>query len=256
VKRAARAGLGEHLVLGLGLLWKRWAVPLGRWRTGGTRPGDRAIRTACLAGAGLAVIGVLHAAWPLLFAAAFAVVAAALRAATRHVTERPAEAAADVPLPAAQDVDQEQSADPTPDQFLGLLHRVIGTAGGVHLRTLAAALTEQYGGTWEIAEVRRLCEAAGQATRPVVRAPGAGPTVGIHREDLLPLPQPPAPAPGGTVVVAGQPTTTGPTTAAPTTPTTPITTVIGGVRVTTAADPGNPHRHTVRVTDTARRRRP
>jgi hypothetical protein len=256
VKRAARAGLGEHLVLGLGLLWKRWAVPLGRWRTSGTRPGDRAIRTTCLVFAGGAVLGILHAAWQLLMVAALAVIVAALRTATRHVNGQPPAAPVNLAQPPAEDDDQEQPADPAPHEFLTLLHRVIGTAGGVHLRTLAAALTEQYGGAWEIADVRRLCEAAGQPTRPTVRAPGGGPTVGVYREDLLPLPQPPAPAPGTPVVVAGQPTTTGPTTAAPTTPTTPITTVIGGVRVTTTADPGNPHRHTVRVSDAARRRRP
>lgn len=265
-----RHGFGAHLLLGLGLLRERWLGPLGRWRTAGTRRGDHAIRTTILLGAAALVVMLLCAAWPLLLAAALTVTVLALRAATRHVTTQrstapptspggPGEAAPGAPAQtsadAPEDDGQEQLADPTPEMFLALLHRVIGTAGGVHLRTLAAALTQQYGGTWTIPDVRRLAEAAGQPTRPAVRAPGAGPTVGIHRDDLLPLPRPTAPAPGCPVVVAGQPTTTPATTGGGTTPATPTTTVVGEQRITIAPDPDHPTRHTVRVAP-ARRRRP
>jgi hypothetical protein len=253
VNRPVRPGYGPHLLHGLRLLRARWWRPLAAWRTAGTRRGDTAIRTGLLGIAGAAAADLVHASWLVLVAAALLLAVLALRAATK---EPPAKAAPGPATAATEDDDQEQPADPTPDQFLALVHRVIGTAGGVHLRTLAAALAKEHGGAWEVADVRRLCQAAGQPTRPTVRAPGAGPTVGVHREDLLPLPQPSAPAPAGPVVVAGQPATTPPTTGDATTPPSPATTTFGGLRITTTPDPANPHRHAVRVVDAVRRRRP
>jgi hypothetical protein len=249
-------GYGQHLLDGLGILWSRWAGPIRKWRTGGTRPGDTTVRTVLLAGIALGAAGVLRSSWRLLLAVALVLAVVALRTATKARKPAPPKQAADVAEQPPADDDSEQLPEVTPAAFLALVHTVIGTARGVHLVTLANALSARLGGAWEVADVRRLCQAAGQPTRPVVRAPGRGPTVGIHREDLQPLPQHPGQGLGGAVVVAGQDATTRPTTAPATTPTTPAVATIGGVRIATTPDPDNPHRHAVTVTELRRTRRP
>jgi hypothetical protein len=248
-----RHGYGQHLLDGLGILWTRWTGGIWTWRTAGKRPGDTSIRTTLLVGIALGAAGLLHSSWKLLLAVALVLVFVALRAATKaHRPTLPTSPAVAAEQPPADD-DSEQLPEVTPAAFVSLVHSVIGTARGVHLRTLAAALTHRYGGAWEIADVRRLCEAAGVPVTPTVRAPGGKPTVGVYRADLQPLPHTPDQGPAVAVVAAGQDATTGPTTGPATTP---AVATIGGLRVITTPDPVNPHRHAVTVTELRRTRRP
>jgi hypothetical protein len=251
-----RHGFGQHLLDGLGILWSRWAGPVAKWRAAGTRKGDAAVRTVVLGLLGLIVLHVLRASGVLLLAVALLLIIWALRTATKAREPAADKPAAEEAAEAAEEAAEQLLPAVTPAEFLGLVHEVIGTARGVHLATLARALTARLGGGWEIADVRRLCEAAGQPTRPSVRAPGAGPTVGIHRDDLQPLPQASAQGPAVAVVVAGQNAATGATTAAATTATTPSVATIGGVRIITTPDPDNPHRHAVQTIELPRKRRP
>jgi hypothetical protein len=250
-----RKGFGQHLLNGYGLLWARWAAPAWAWTTQGTKRGDTTIRRGILAAGALLLATLVRSSWPLLIGLALAVTIAALRTATKAARKPAAPAADEGPAANVQEDVDEQLPDVPPALFLTTVHEVIGTARGVHLATLARALSGKYGGAWEIADVRALCEAAGQPTRPTVRAPGAGPTVGIHRADLLPLPHDRGQGPAVGVVVAGQTATTGATTSGPTTAATATVSVIGDERIAIAPDPDNPHRHTVTVTPITRRRR-
>lgn len=239
----------SHLVKGLLILGERWTSGPRKWAGEGSGIVDKAVRVAMLAGVGLVAFRVLTLSWPVLGITVLIVVILALRAATKagKAEPAPAEAVSATGLP-----------EVSGDAFLALLHEVLGAATGVHLRTLAAALTHRVGGAWEVADVRALCEAVGQPTRPTVRAPGGGPTVGVHRDDLLPLPRV---LPEGAVVDPGLPlrpattsSTTAPTTTGPTTPATPTTRRVGDLRIVAVDDPDNPARTHVTVISNTRKR--
>lgn len=245
-------GYGQHLIDGLQILRARWVSRPVEWAGKGATEGARMGRRVALTIAAWVLVRVVVSSWKVLAAVALVVVVMALRAATKAAKgdlPKPACAAAAPPADGLPDV--------SADQFMSLLHDVLGVAQGVHLRTLAAALTTRLGGAWEVADVRRLCAAHGVPVRPTVRAPGGGPTVGVHRDDLPPLPGPspaPAPVPVAGVVVAGQEATTPPATGRPTTPATPTSTVHGGLRIVAVDDPDNPARTHVTVIDPAQRK--
>lgn len=247
-----------HLARGLVILAGRWWS--GGWIAQAKGPVDvwvrRGLQTVLL----MVAFRLLCTSPWLIGFALLAVAVKALRAATKAVKSG---GGATVTPSGEAPVEVEETGlpDVSTDAFLGLLHDVLGVAKGVHLRTLAGSLTVRYGGAWEIADVRRLCEAAGVPVTPTVRAPGGKPTVGVYRADLPPLPDPsPAttPAPVVGVVVAGQRGTTTPTTQATTgpstTPTTPTTTVHGGLRIVATDDPDNPARTHVTVIDPTRKK--
>jgi len=248
----------RHLVKGLRILGERWFERPRRWILAGKDGMDKTIRAALIGATGYGLWRLVSSSWKVLAVAVAIVCLMALRAATKAVKDSPVktvEAPGEEPQAPLDDGLPEVS----PSQFLALLYDVLGAAKGVHLRTLSAALTIRYGGAWEIADVRRLCEAAEVAVTPTVRAPGGKPTVGVYRADLPPLPRP---LPEG-AVVGGESgvrpattfSTTPPTTAAPTTATTPTETRHGGLRVIATDDPDNPARTHVRVIDTARNRK-
>jgi hypothetical protein len=249
-----------HLAKGLRLLGERWFDRPRRWILTGESLFDKAVRAVMICVPGYVLWRLLSSSWKVLCAAVLVVIVLALRAATKAAKGakgEPAKAAkAPDDTPPTATVDGLPAVDP--GAFLGLVRDVLGVASGVHLRTLAAALTARVGGAWDVADVRALCEAYGVPVRPTVRAPGGGPTVGVHRADLTPLLGPSrAPSVGADVAdyTAGQNTTTTPTTSVPTTPTTPTVTEHGGLRIVAQDDPGNPARTHVTVIDPARRKR-
>lgn len=214
------------------ILWDGSATMLRRWtdRTAGwcrraKTPAGRAVRAAlALLLAWLAVRAASRFArghpWRIAFLTAWWCWAA--WRAWRSGPRTPISSAAAEP---EREVLDEASPTVSPEEFLRLVRQAIGDARGVHLITLVERLTETHPGRpWDTSDVRSLAAAAEVPVRPVVRAPGRGPTVGIHRDDLPPLPDPAPIDPQGSdvaVVVAGQEATTTPTTPAPTTPTTP-----------------------------------
>lgn len=243
-----------HLVRGLQILGERWWS--GPWVAAADSVTDRRVRRGLLLVMAAAAYRMLLLSWWLLGGTLLIVCIRALRAATKEALGEPEKTAAP---PAEAPAEAAGTDRPDVDQgvFLQLLHDVLGTATGVHLRTLAAALTARTGTAWEVADVRRLCEGSGVPVRPTVRAPGGGPTVGVHRDDLGALPQPlPEGAPVAAVAdyAAGQNGTTPATTPAPTTPTTPTVTVHRGVRIVTRDDPDNPARAHVTVIDPTRKK--
>lgn len=144
------------------------------------------------------------------------------------------------------------------DEFVALIHDVLGTLSGAHLSTLTTALTVRAGGPWQIPDVRALCETHGVPVRPAVRGLQKRVSPGVHRDDLPPLPRPlpeGVRSSPGTVVIAGREATTAPTTDPPTTPAAAATDRrTGGVRVVSVDDPGNPSRTHVTVIPASRKR--
>lgn len=248
----------SHLVKGMGLLGERWTAGPRRWIAAGTGMGDKALRRVLLGIGGYIAWRIVSVSWKTLGATVLVVALLALRAATKAVNGKSTK-----PSPPAEDAQGEQQqpvVDGLPhvprDQFLSLVRTALGTAKGVHLRTLTVPLIKRYGGAWEAADVRALCEAYGVPTRPTVRAPSGGPTVGIHRADFEALPRPlseAAPGPDVADYIAGQSTTTSPTTSGPTTPATTTDRTIRGMRVITTDDPDNPARANVTVIDRTRK---
>jgi hypothetical protein len=242
-----------HLARGLAILGERWWS--GPWIAEAEGPVDLWARRGLRAVLTIVVFRVACASRWLFAAAVLMVIVRALRVATKAAKEQPKK------TPGAPTEEHQEDAgsglpEVSPQEFLELLYDAMGTARGVHLRTLAAALIHRVGGAWDIADVRRLCAAARVPVTPTVRAPGGKPTVGVYRADLPPLPDPsPAAAvvPEVGVVVAGQPGTTPPTTPAPTTPTTPTVTTQRGVHVIARDDPDNPARTHVTVVSTNRK---
>lgn len=110
-----------------------------------------------------------------------------------------------------QEDDDQEAEVPEPltnEEFLDLLHKANSAGRGVLLATLRTFLEEYEPGiSWEIADVRVLCDAAGVPMRQSVRVPGVGVSVGVHRDDIPPAP--PAPSERGPVAgsSAGQGTT-------------------------------------------------
>lgn len=244
-----------HLVRGLLILGERWWS--GPWIAEAKGAPEMWVRRGLKALLTVGVFRVACAAWWLALAVLLAVVVKALRAATKDALGVPEKAAA-APAGAPAETTAGDLPEVPPQEFLELLYDTLGTARGVHLATLANALVHRVGGAWEVADVRALCEASGVPVRPTVRAPGRGPTVGVHRDDLKPLPQPlPEGAPVAAVAdyTAGQNGTTPATTAAPTTPTTPTRRRVGDQLIVATDDPDNPARTHVQVIDIARRKR-
>ncbi|MGW5123272.1 hypothetical protein ACWEQ7_04255 [Streptomyces sp. NPDC004069] len=86
----------------------------------------------------------------------------------------------------------EVPAGPLGEAWREFVVRSISDRQGVHLRDLLRTLHEMgHHPDWEVADVRRVCEAAGVPIRNRVRVRGLGVTVGVHRDDLCPLPSPP-----------------------------------------------------------------
>lgn len=234
----------RHLTRGLRLLGERRYTAARRWIEAGDSGFDKAVRMVMVSAGGYVLWRVVASSWKVLAATVLLVMVLALRAATKAATK-----AAKAPPSKAPEGPGELS----PGEFLTVVWGALGDANAVHLNTLAAALTDAYRGAWKVADVRRLCEAAGVAVTPTVRAPGGKPTVGVYRADVPPLPRPSpevAPVAGGSVVAAGQDATTG----AGTTRAAPTTTTHGDVRVVAVDDPGNPRRTRVMVTMMGRSR--
>ncbi len=247
----------NHLVKGLMILGERWVERPWKWIWAGENWLVIILRAAAVGVPVYVGWGIVSSSWKLLGIAILVVIVKALRVATKAV-----KGGAVKPPRVAEEAPGEDPETGLPEvsteQFLGLLQDVLGVAKGVHLRTLAAALTTRYGGAWEIADVRRLCEAAEVPVTPTVRAPGGNPTVGVYRVDLPLLPQP---LPEGVVVDPGLPgrpattsSTTAPTTGSSTTPATPTVTQHGGLRIVAQDDPDNPARTHVTVISKPRKR--
>lgn len=246
----------RHLVRGLIILGERWTANPKKWAGAGENWLDTGVRWLILAVVGFGAFRLVSLSWPVLGVAVLVVAVLALRAATKAANGVP-EKAKSAPAAEPQEAAVDGLPEVSPQEFLELLYDTLGTARGVHLRTLAAALIHRVGGAWEVADVRRLCEASGVAVTPTVRAPGGKPTVGVYRADVPPLPAPspeapPVPVVG--VVVAGQPGTTSPTTPASTTPTTPTRTRVGDQLIVSTDDPDNPARTHVQVIDITRKK--
>ncbi|MFF7142276.1 hypothetical protein ACFZB5_13640 [Streptomyces nodosus] len=85
-------------------------------------------------------------------------------------------------------------AGPLGEAWWEFVIRSMGDRQGVHLRDLLRTLHGMgHHPDWEVADVRRVCEAAGVPVRGRVRVRGLGVTVGVHRDDLRP---PSEPSPG------------------------------------------------------------
>ncbi|CCB74976.1 MULTISPECIES: hypothetical protein [Streptomycetaceae] len=224
---------------GSGRLATNRARALAAWVRAGETRAHVALRLLVLLAAGYAAVRLIRSRPALLWLAVPAWCIAAARAARPRHPAAPAEAA---PGPA----DGDEAGGISPEQFLALLRAALGPHRGVHLVSLVERLAEEYPqGRWTIPRVRALCAAAGVPVRPTVRAPGRGPTVGVHRDDV-PLPSPAGTAGPDEAVVAGQP----PATSVATASTTALATVRrgpGGARIVITDDPGNPRRAHVRV---------
>lgn len=243
-----------HLAKGLRLLGERWLDGPRRWIAAGENPFDTAVRVALVGGVAYGLWRLLASSWTVLALAVLAVVLVALRTATKAAKGQPATPPKTADVPPAADDDDLPTV--TADQFVTLARELVGTAPGVHLTTLAAALSGRYGGPWDTPDVRALCRDHSIPVQPSVRDARKRVSTGVHGDDLPPLPQPlpePTVAPPVGVVAAGQPGTTpgttAPTTTAPTTPTTPTVTTHGGVRVIAHDDPDNPARTHITVVD-------
>jgi hypothetical protein len=239
----------RHLAEGLRILGERWSTGLRRWAGAGDNWLDTGVRWALLAGALYVASHLLLGSWLGISVVVLVVGVKALRAATKAAKSAP---------PKAPVVDSEKSLasadedrqDVPRGEDLALAHKLIGTAPGVHLAALAAAL----GPAWTIAHVRALAGRHQVPVRASVRDASRRVSPGVHRDDVPPLPEPlpeEAVVPPVGVVVAGQPGTTEPTTTLPATPT---TRTIGGVRVTSTPDADNPHRTHVTVQSRPARR--
>lgn len=250
----------NHLLKGLRLLSDRLVEGPVKWIRAGENWLDKLIRFVMVGGPGYLAWRVLTSSWVLLGLAALIVVVLALRAATKAANGEPAKQPAPPPGPSPGEP-EKPAVDGLPhvprEQFLNLVHNALGAAKGVHLRTLTVPLTKHYGGAWEAADVRALCDAYGVPTRPTVRAPGGGPTVGIHRADFEALPRPlPEGVPVADVAdyTAGQRATTSATTPDPTTSTTVTDRQFGDWLVVTADDPVRPERASTKLIDRTRKR--
>lgn len=237
-----------HLVRGLAILGERWWS--GPWIAEGKTAPDRLVRRGLRALLTMAVFVLVSTSGWLFTAAVLVVIVRALRAATKAVTGQQQKPATPAAAPTA--ADHDALPEVTADQFVALARELVGTAPGVHLTTLAAALSGRYGGPWDTPDVRALCRDHSIPVQPSVRDARKRVSTGVRGDDLPPLPQPlpePTVAPPVGVVAAGQPETTAPATAAPTTPTTPTVTTHGGVRVIARDDPDNPARTHITVVD-------
>lgn len=182
----AFAGAGAALWAGSVVLasraWGELRERLGAWESVG----------ALAVGAYVTAYGCWHAPRVAHFAIPGAVIAwsvAAWWSAPQDALPGPAEAApSEPPVAAAQDVYAAT---------LEWIRRQIGERQGVHLRDLLEHA--QAHGMFEaldVSELRGHLERAGVPVRNRVRVRGLGVTVGVHREDLPPLPEP-LPDPGG-----------------------------------------------------------
>lgn len=101
--------------------------------------------------------------------------------------------AAKTDAPQSAEPDKTEPTEPHGEAWRAFVVRAIGDRQGVHLRDLLDMLHQTgHHLDWEVADVRRVCEAAGIPVRNRVRVRGLGVTVGIHRNDL-PSPSEPSP---------------------------------------------------------------
>lgn len=81
-------------------------------------------------------------------------------------------------------VEEDAASRPSHDDVARTLHSLTGSANGVHLSAVAARLDI------EQAVVRALLDEMEVRTRKSVKLKGVGVAVGVHRDDLPPLPSP------------------------------------------------------------------
>lgn len=176
-----RSVAADRLCRGAVLLARRHARRLAGWVHAADHHRGRALRLALLVGIGLMVWRIVRAAPGLLWFLVPAWCVAAWRAAP--AAEPLEEAPADV-------------SEGTPEEaFRALLLDAIGDRQGVHLRDVLALLhRDGHHPSWEVADVRAVCERMGIPVRQRVRVRGMGVTVGVHRDDLKAPSGAPSPA--------------------------------------------------------------
>ncbi|MQY13762.1 hypothetical protein SRB5_39140 [Streptomyces sp. RB5] len=165
---------GRRLVDGASVMARQAVRALwpGEW-------GEALARWFILALAG-AFVGTAVALHPRLWAVVAAAVLARAYAAGRRAA---------VVDETAEETYEEYEADPV--DVVAVVWNLIGQSKGVHLATVAQALTDAGSGeVWSTVDVRQLLDDAGVPVRHSVRATGMGVAVGVHRDDLPPLPSP------------------------------------------------------------------
>lgn len=242
----------RHLTRGLLILGERWMSGVRRWVGAGENWLDTGVRWAFLLG--VVYGGARVALGSLLGVGVVAVVVClkALRAATK--AER---AKRQAPAVAAPEESPPAVGGP-PADLAGYVRTVLDGAPAVHLATLAQRLTATTGRAWTGDLVRAACQEAGIPVRSKVRDLGGDRvSSGVHRDDLLPLPQPlPEAAQEGPVngYVAGQGGNTTPLQGGNATAATPTVRRVGDLRITSTPDATNPHRTHIAVHDPTRKR--
>ncbi|MFD8075831.1 hypothetical protein ACFV3E_24640 [Streptomyces sp. NPDC059718] len=105
----------------------------------------------------------------------------------------------------ATPAEPEPLPDLTRDETAEYLRQLLGPEGGVHLATLARALTKASGGRrWETRDARALVTRVGIRVRDGVRVPGGGVREGVHRADVPPATPPEREGVPESVVAAGE----------------------------------------------------
>ncbi|WP_327655715.1 hypothetical protein [Streptomyces sp. NBC_00483] len=180
LNHAARARAANRLAHGSTLMWHRRTAALARWVRRGRRDDLTGWKAALGPLARLVFLGAL--AWAAYRAARAApwllgVLVSLWCAASWRAGRTPTEDTAAAPEPL------------DPEAVRTLLLTLMGEASAVHLRTVLAHLQQQgHGQGWTVADLRARLEALGIPVRPKVKAPGGGPTRGVHRDDLAPSP--------------------------------------------------------------------
>lgn len=181
LNRAARARAAERLSRGSTLVWQRRTAGLARWVRRGRRDDLTGLAAALGPIVRVAVLGL--AAWiayrfvrtvPVLLGVLTALWCAAAWRAGRPLAE-----------PAVED----DPAPLDPEAVRTLLLDLMGDAPAVHLKTVLAHLQQRgHGEGWTVGDLRARLEALSIPVRLKVKAPGGGPTRGVHRDDLAPAP--------------------------------------------------------------------
>ncbi|WP_327413217.1 hypothetical protein [Streptomyces sp. NBC_01233] len=131
---------------------------------------------------------------------------------------------------------EEATEPPRPDDLVPAVQALAAGGHGAHLAALAEHLTESTGHPWNTAAVRAACDALKIPVTGSVRQPGRGVSTGVRLADLPDPSSDPSPDPAVAVVVAGQETPTGATTA-PATPVELQLAVEEGAGITIIRDP-------------------
>lgn len=237
----------EHLARGLRILGERWWP--GKWLAAGENWLDTAVRYGMVGGAGYIGWRVVSVSWMVLGGAVLVVVVLALRAATK---------AAKGQQPKRRPGAAKGTPELSPEDFVSLVRKRLGSFKAVHLATFANYLTEETKTRWTPDRVRATCRAANIPIRPKVRDLGGDRvSSGLHRDDLPPLPQPLSEeaqeGPIADYTAGGSGNATPLHDGNATTPT-PTTRRVGDLRITSVEDADNPHRTHVTVADPTRKR--